>query len=91
MATTSLLTEAMRTGSSIVNRRPVAGSDRTCWQASSSCPLPASGKELAGLDCPDKERNLAIDAYSPDGSLVAVSLGGKMGAPREVLFLVPPG
>ena len=47
----------------------------------------ATGKELASIDCPEKDRFFSLDAYSPDGSLVAVSLGGKLGAPREVWLL----
>jgi WD40 repeat protein len=46
----------------------------------------ATGKELAKLDCPEKDRNFSLDGFSPDGSLIVVSLGGKLGAPREVWF-----
>jgi WD40 repeat protein len=43
-------------------------------------------KELAKLDCPEKERSFSLGGVSPDGSTVAVALGGKKGAPREVWF-----
>lgn len=46
-----------------------------------------TGKELAGRDSPENGLSFEIDGYSPDGSVVAVSLGGKKGAAREVLFL----
>jgi WD40 repeat protein len=46
----------------------------------------ASGKELAKLDCPEKDRYFSLGEFSPDGSLIAVRLGGKLGAPVEVWF-----
>jgi WD40 repeat protein len=46
----------------------------------------ATFKELARLDCPDKDRNFLLDGFSPDGRVIAVSLGGKKGVPREVWF-----
>ncbi len=47
----------------------------------------ASGKELAQRACPEKERQFSVGSVSPDGSVVAVSLGGKKAAPVEVWFL----
>src|SRR5262249_35068008 len=47
----------------------------------------ASGKELAKLDCPEKERYFSAGSFSPDGVLLPVHLGGKKGAPVEVWFL----
>jgi WD40 repeat protein len=47
----------------------------------------ATLKELARLDCPEKERFFSLGRFSPDGSRVVVSLGGKKGAPIEVWFL----
>jgi WD40 repeat protein len=47
----------------------------------------ATGKELVHLDCPDRERFFSIGPVSPDGSMVAVLLGGKKGAPVEVWLL----
>jgi WD40 repeat protein len=45
-----------------------------------------TSKELARLDCPEKDRYFSVGSFSPDGSLVVVSVGGKKGAPREVWF-----
>jgi WD40 repeat protein len=47
----------------------------------------ATGKTLATLTCPKKARSFWSGQISPDGSVVAVSLGGKKGAPIEVWFL----
>ena len=47
----------------------------------------ATGKELARVSCPEKERSFSAGPVSPDGSVVAVPLGGKKGAPVEVWFL----
>lgn len=47
----------------------------------------ATCKELGRLDCPDKERTFSLAGLSADGSVVAVDLGGKLGADREVWFL----
>jgi len=47
----------------------------------------ASGKELAKIDCPEKERYFSPLAYSSDGATLAVALGGKLGADYEVWFL----
>ncbi len=47
----------------------------------------ATGKELAKLDCPDKDRHFWVGSVSSDGAMVAVSLGGKKAAPLEVWFL----
>src|SRR5262249_34111293 len=46
----------------------------------------ATFAELAKLESPDTERMLSLSGLSPDGSVVALALGGKKGAPREVLF-----
>jgi WD40 repeat protein len=47
----------------------------------------ATGNELASALCPDKDRYFSIGDFSPNGSLVAVNLGGKLGAPAEVWLL----
>lgn len=47
----------------------------------------STGKELASAACPEKDRYFSLSAVSPDGAVVAVSLGGKKGAPLEVWFL----
>jgi WD40 repeat protein len=47
----------------------------------------ATGKELAKASCPEKGRNFSVGSASPDGSVVAVSLGGKKAAPVEVWFI----
>src|SRR5262249_3341227 len=47
----------------------------------------ATGKELAKVICPEKDRYFSVGAIAPDGSVVAVYLGGKKGAPLEVWFL----
>jgi WD40 repeat protein len=47
----------------------------------------ATGKELARLSCPEKDRFFSGGQFSPDGSVVAVALGGKKAAPVEVWFL----
>jgi WD40 repeat protein len=47
----------------------------------------ASGKELAKVSCPEKERFFSVGPVAPDGSVIAVYLGGKKGAPLEVWFL----
>ena len=47
----------------------------------------ATGKILAERPCPDKERVFSLGALSPDGSLLAVRLGGKRAAPAETRFL----
>jgi WD40 repeat protein len=46
----------------------------------------ATGKELAALCCPEKDRNFSVGPVAPDGSVVAVCLGGKKEAPVEVWF-----
>ncbi len=46
----------------------------------------ATGTELASVVCPDKDRHFSF-AFSPNGSLVAVSLGGKLAASCEVWLL----
>jgi WD40 repeat protein len=46
-----------------------------------------TGKELAKVRCPDKERHFSASVISPDGAVVAVALGGKKAAPLEVWFL----
>jgi WD40 repeat protein len=45
------------------------------------------GKELARLNCPVKDRFFSVRSVAPDGSVVAVALGGKKAAPMEVWFL----
>jgi WD40 repeat protein len=45
------------------------------------------GKQLAKLDCPEKDRFFSIGSFCPGGKFLAVSLGGKKGAPLEVWFL----
>jgi WD40 repeat protein len=47
----------------------------------------ATGKELAAVTCLEKGRYFSVRSFSPDRSVVAVSLGGKKGAPVEVWFL----
>ncbi len=47
----------------------------------------ATGKELASLVCPEKERSFSPGSISQDGKVVAVSLGGRKGSPLEVWFL----
>lgn len=47
----------------------------------------ASEKELARVPCPEKERWFSGGPVSPDGAVVALSLGGKKGAPLEVWLL----
>jgi WD40 repeat protein len=47
----------------------------------------ATGKELAKVTCPEKGRHFSVRQVSPDGAVVAVSLGGKKVAPLEVWFL----
>jgi WD40 repeat protein len=47
----------------------------------------ATGKELARVSCPEKERFFSGGQFSPDGSVVAVALGGKKAAPVEVWLL----
>ncbi len=47
----------------------------------------ATGKELAKVNCPEKDRNFSVGQVSPDGAVVPVWLGGKKGAPLEVWFL----
>ncbi len=47
----------------------------------------ATGKELASMICPEKDRFYEAGPVSPDGAVVAVHLGGKKGAPKEVWFL----
>ena len=46
----------------------------------------ATFKELARLDCPEKDRYFSLNGFSSDGAVVSLSLGGKKGAPREVWF-----
>ncbi|HVL12310.1 MAG TPA: WD40 repeat domain-containing protein [Gemmata sp.] len=43
-------------------------------------------EELARLDCSDKGRQFSVSGFSPDGSVLALSAGGKKDAPREVWF-----
>jgi WD40 repeat protein len=45
-----------------------------------------TGKERASLNWPEKERWFSIGPISPDGKVVAVYVGGKMGAPLEIWF-----
>jgi WD40 repeat protein len=45
-----------------------------------------TGKELARLECPAKDRFFSIGPIAPDGQVVAIHLGGKKGAPVEVWF-----
>jgi WD40 repeat protein len=47
----------------------------------------ATRAELAKRSCPEKERFFSVRSVSPDGSVAAVGLGGKKGAPVEVWFL----
>jgi WD40 repeat protein len=47
----------------------------------------ATGKELATVSCPEKDRFFSVGPVAPDGAVVAVFLGGKKGAPLEVWFL----
>ena len=46
----------------------------------------ATFKELARLDSPEKDRHFSLGSVSSDGAVLAVSLGGRKGAPREVWF-----
>ena len=46
----------------------------------------ATFKELAKLDCPETDRYFSVTSISPDGSMLALGLGGKKGAPIEVWF-----
>jgi WD40 repeat protein len=46
----------------------------------------ATGKDLARLNCPEKDRFFSVRSIAPDGSVVAVYLGGKKGAPLEIWF-----
>jgi WD40 repeat protein len=46
-----------------------------------------SGKELAKQAFPEEDRMLSLGPVSPDGAVVAISVGGKKGAPFEVWFL----
>jgi WD40 repeat protein len=45
-----------------------------------------TGKELARLDSPEKDRYISASTVSPDGAVVAIQIGGKRGAPLETLF-----
>jgi WD40 repeat protein len=45
-----------------------------------------TGKELARLNGAEKHRSFSIAAISPDGSILALILGGKKGAPTEIWF-----
>ncbi len=47
----------------------------------------STGKELAKAAFPEEDRMFSVGRISPDGSVVAVYLGGKKGAPFEVWFL----
>jgi WD40 repeat protein len=47
----------------------------------------ATGKELARLAPPEKDRNFSVGPVSPDGAVVAVLLGGQKGAALEAWFL----
>ena len=46
----------------------------------------STGRELAKVRCPVKDRFFSLGAISPDGAVVAVFLGGKKAAPVEVWF-----
>jgi hypothetical protein len=46
----------------------------------------ATGKELAKVSCPEKVRFFSLGSVAPDGSVVAVHLGGSKGAPMEISF-----
>jgi WD40 repeat protein len=46
-----------------------------------------TGKELVSRTCLDKERYFSLGPIAPDGSVVAVSVGGVKGAPLEIWFL----
>jgi WD40 repeat protein len=46
----------------------------------------ATLKEVANLDGPSDGRSIAAYSFSGDGSSIALALGGKRGAPREVWF-----
>jgi WD40 repeat protein len=46
----------------------------------------ATGKELAKLNCQEKDRFFSIGSVAPDGAVAAINLGGKKGAPFEVWF-----
>jgi len=46
-----------------------------------------SGKELAKVTSAEKDRHFSVGQVSPDGTVVAVFLGGKKAAPVEVWFL----
>lgn len=46
----------------------------------------ATLKELAALGPPERERRFNLEGMAPDGSVVAVGVGGKKGGPREVWF-----
>jgi WD40 repeat protein len=46
-----------------------------------------TGKELAKAAFPEEDRMFSVGPISPDGSVVAVYLGGKKGAPLEIWFL----
>jgi WD40 repeat protein len=63
---------------------------QTDHQAKTSCVKVldlATGKELAQVSCPEKGRYFSVNSIAPDGSVVAVSLGGQKAAPVEVWFL----
>ncbi len=46
-----------------------------------------SRKEIARLECPYKDRHFALGQMSPDGSIAAMQVGGKVNSPVEVWFL----
>ena len=44
-------------------------------------------KELAKVNYPEKDRRVALGPVAPNGSVIAMYLGGKKGAPLEIWFL----
>ncbi len=47
----------------------------------------ATGKELGRLECPESDRDFSLNSVSSDGTIIAVTLAGKKGAPLETWFL----
>ncbi len=66
----------------------ISSSDFTAKTSSVKLIELATGKELAKVNCPEKERYFYVGAVSPDGAVVVVSVRGwKKGLPFEKWFL----